>query len=113
MCNFLCTLLYFEFCLLCKKKVLNWVRDLRFTELTFISMTHHFMVVASFVEKGMPQFVIRSLDDSKKDVEVVFETMTKSMKGNDSDVDKCIPFGSNSATRMIGKRIRTNGCLLQ
>lgn len=36
---------------------------------------------------------------------MIFETLTKGMKEYDSNVDKCIPFGSNSATRMIGKRI--------
>lgn len=47
------------------------------------------------------------ISDGKKNVEVTFETLTKSMKKWDFEVNKCIAFSSDGTATMIGKKSRT------
>ena len=59
-------------------------------------MIGHLVVFALFMEEGMPQCVFLDLlriHDGKKDVKVIFETITKSMKEWGLDANKCIAFG--------------------
>ena len=95
----------------CSKKVLDRVRDSRFfgimiDESTDISVTGHLVVFASFVEEGLPLCVFLGLlhiEEGKKDACIIFETLTKSMKEWELDFDKCVGFGSDGASTMIGK----------
>ena len=67
-------------------KLLDQVRDTRFygvtvDESTDVSMTGHLVVFAIFVEECLPQCVFLGLlhiDDGKKDVGIIFESLTKS-----------------------------------
>jgi hypothetical protein len=95
-----------------QKKVLDRVRDSRFfgimiDESTDISVTDHLVVFVTFVEEGLPLCVFLGLlhiEEGKKDACIIFETLTKSMKEWGLDFDKCVGFGSNGASTMIGKQ---------
>lgn len=59
-------------------------------------MTRHHAVFALFMKEDTSQCVYLGLlhiDDGKKDIEMVFETIAKSLKEWGLDVDKCIAFG--------------------
>ena len=94
------------------KKMLDRVRDSRFfgimiDESTDISVTCHLVVFASFVEEGLALCVFLGLlhiEEGKKDACIIFETLTRSMKEWGLDFDKCVGFGSDGASTMIGKQ---------
>jgi hypothetical protein len=98
--------------ILVQKKILDRVRDSRFfgimiDESTDISVTGHLVVFSSFVEKGLPLCVFLGLlhiEEGKKDAYIIFETLTRTMKEWGLDFDKCVGFGSNGASTMIGKQ---------
>jgi hypothetical protein len=95
-----------------QKKVLDRVRDSRFfgimiDESTDISVTGHLVVFASFVEEGLSLCVFLGLlhiEEREKNAYIIFETLTKSMKEWGLDFDKCVGFGSDGASTMIGKQ---------
>jgi hypothetical protein len=95
-----------------QKKVLDRVRDSRFfgimiDESTHISVTCHLVVFASFVEEGILFYVFLGLlhiEEGKKDTCIIFETLIKNMKEWGLDFDKCVGFGSDGASTMIGKQ---------
>jgi hypothetical protein len=75
-------------------------------ESTDISVIGHLVVFASFIEEELPLcvfFGLLHIEKEKKNACIIFETLTKSMKEWGLDFDKCVGFGSDGASTMIGK----------
>jgi len=102
------------FCILSviQKNVLNRVRDSTFfgimiDEFTYIFMTGHLIVFASFIRKSLSICVFLGLlhliEDGKKNACIIFETSRRNMKDYRLDFDKCVVFDSDGASTMLCK----------
>jgi hypothetical protein len=95
-----------------QKKVFDRVRDSRFfgimiDESTDISVTGHLVVFASLVEEELSLcvfFGLLHIEEGKKNICIIFEILTKSIKEWGFDFDKCVGFGSDGVSTMIGKQ---------
>ena len=87
------------------QKILDRVRDSRFfgimiDESTDISVICHLIVFASFVKEGRPLCIFIEL------LHIEEENINKNHEIMRLDLNKCVKFGSNGASTMIGKQNR-------
>ena len=72
-----------------------------------ISVTCHLVVIVRFVKKYLHFCVFLGLlhiEEGRKNACIIFETLTMNIKKWILDFDKCVEFGSNRASIMIGKQ---------
>jgi hypothetical protein len=94
-----------------QKQVLDRVRDSTFfglmiDESTNISVKGHLVVFATFLEGVLPLTCFLGLlwiIDGKKDSKVIFDTLMTAVKTWGLDMEKCVGFGLDGATTMVGK----------
>ena len=91
-------------------KNLDRIRDSKFfglmiDESTDISSTGHVVVFGIFVKEDLPISVFLGLfevPNNKKDASLIFEGLQKRIKEWGLDVEKCVSFGSDGYSTMVG-----------
>ena len=74
-------------------------------ESTDISVTGHLVVFATIIEEGVALIVFLGLleiEGGKKDASIIFECLVNHLKYWELDLCKCVVFGSDGASTMVG-----------
>ena len=95
-----------------QKKNLDRIRDSKFfglmiDESTDVSVTGHVVVFATFVEDGLPVSIFLGLleiANGRKDAEEIFQKLLKYVKEWGLDLSKCVAFGSDGCSTMVGSK---------
>ena len=79
-------------------------------ESTDVSVTGHVVVFATFVEEGIPIIAFLGLLEipgGKKDAQIIYDCLIKSIEEWGLDMQKCVGFGSDGVATMLGQRSGT------
>ena len=79
--------------------------DIIIDESMNISFTGHFVVFATIIEEGVPMTIfwrLLEIEGGKNDATIIFECLMKYLKMWDLDLCKCVAFGSDGASTMVG-----------
>jgi len=95
------------------KSILDRIRDSNFfgvmiDEFTDVSVTGRVVVFASFVEEGLPITAFLGLleiSGGKKDAQIIFYCLLKSIEKWGLDIQKCVGFGFDGAATMLAQRV--------